>query len=769
MGELIPQTDQVIIRAEMGYGLTVEQMLDVSNVAAVIRPFVVVSINGKQLAPVDWSQHVLQAGEEVEIFYRPAGDSGKEILRLIATIAIIVVAWQIAGAYAGSGIFGLTAEATQFVIATTITAVGTALLNAFIPPPSVNLPTGGYDTGESYFLTNQSNRARPYAPVPVPYGRVKMIGNLAAQPEVFSAGDSSLFTVLIDWGLGQSNVFNYRAGDTKLQWFSATMKEHTNVPDWIDGDPDNGLDFVPLELLRYPLNSVELSVGLSSDGDFGIANTVPTAYSAVAELFFPQGISYFDDQGNAQNLGVTFKGEYRVAGTSEWMPWPAGTKGYAGDSHIRFGAGTVDPDDGNPNEEPNIDFSVPVAKVLAGEDFVCTISFDRAVYAVDFTDFEFLNSATGENVTGQFQKISESEITPQRVWQYVLRSPALGDEESNQYVIGTNLQNFIDEAPPYGEPFPDKVYESSAFTVSGKDAEGGGDDGGGGPVDGNLYDRTVGNETFVLVRGYYPQYTGSYVPYDKSSWVQLSFEVWVGGVKQVVNLDDFSQYVGVGQQYTSASGFGVITIQEWWSLKRADGSSTKRDFFLPPNWGGGTPFNQTFTIYGNKPQPAKASIEIIFATRGEYEIKISRIGDNSNVERPQQYVSTCYWSRMASRGYPYYPDTLDGRQSILNLQRRHTMTEIRLEASESVQGNLNEISATVVSQLRQFNPSTRQWNPPVNSRNPAWIVADLLTGYRAQQVRVPRDLQDDGGYLATADLEMPSVNALSRVCIEPVT
>ena len=92
--------------------------------------------------------------------------------------------------------------------------------------------------------------------MPVPYGRVKMIGNLAAQPEVFSAGDSSLFTTLIDWGLGQSNVFNYRAGDTKLQFFQAQIKEHTNVPEWIDGDSSKGLSYVPLGLLQYPLQSV---------------------------------------------------------------------------------------------------------------------------------------------------------------------------------------------------------------------------------------------------------------------------------------------------------------------------------------------------------------------------------------------------------------------------------------------------------------------------------------------------------------------------------
>lgn len=763
MGEVI--TAPEVLHVEIGYGLTVTEMLDASNVPQVIREFVVVHIDGQEVAVADWSAWVLEAGQEVEIFLRPAGDSGKEILRLIATIAIIVVAWKLAvigGAFntAVMGALGVEAATAQIIIAASITAVGTALLNAFIPPPSVNLPTGGFDTGESYFLNAQSNAARPYAPVPVPYGRVKMIGNLAAQPEIFSAGDSSLFTTLIDWGLGQSNVFNYRAGDSKLQFFQAVIKEHTNVPEWQDpSNPSAGLSYVPLELLKYPLNSVELSVGLSSNGDSGEANTVPTAYSAVVELLFPQGISYFDDQGNAQNLGVTFKGTYRKAGDTEWLPWPSGTQGYAGDSHIYFGQGTVGPDP-NPNTEPNVDFNVPLTEIDSAGTFVATITFDREVYAVDFTDFVMLDASTGANVTGEFQLISESEITPTRVWQYELRAPSVADDVVRQFIIGTNLQNFIDQPPPYGDPFPDKVYESNAFTVAGADVGGGT-----GPAPDNLYDRTAGNETYVFVSGFGSGF--QYVQGDKTTWQQQQFQVWVGGVQKAITYGEFDLYAGTFQTGTATIGFsGIYFYSEWWSLKRADGSANNRFINLPPNWGEGTPFLQTFTIYGNKPQPARASIEILFAERGEYEIRIQRIGDNSNAERPQQYVSSCYWSRLASRGYPYYPDTLDGRQSILNLQRRHTMTEIRLEASENVQGNLNEISATVVSQLRGHNGT--QWTEPTNSRNPAWIVADILLGYRAQQVRVPLNLQDHGGYLDESQLDLASFRAFSRKCMELV-
>ena len=788
MGEMITvkpaEPPLSVLNVEIGYGLTIVQLLDASNVPEVIRPFVVIYLNGSELPATEWDSYILQPHDALELYIRPAGDSGKEILRLIATIAIVVIAWKLAavGSFLNSTVayaLNVSAQTAQIIVAASVTAIGTALVNAFIPPPSVNLPRGGFDTGESYFLTNQSNSARPYQPIPVPYGRVKMIGNLAAQPEAFSAGDSTLFTTLIDWGLGQSNVFNYRAGDTKITFFRAIVKEHDNVPSWIDDDPNKGLSYVPLELLQYPLNSVELSVGLNDDGDNGGANTVPTAYSAVVELLFPQGIAYFDDSGSTQSLGVNFKGEYKKAGDSEWMPWPDGTEGYAGDSHIRFGQGAVDPNGQNPSEIPNVAFTVPVARVKSGEEFTATITFDRSVYAVDFTDFTFVDSSTSTDVSDQFELRSETEITATRVWQFVIKAPDLGDDVTKQYAISTDLQNFIDSPPPYGEPFPSKAYLSTSFVVEGDktvvDPDPDPDNPDPPDIDEDLFNKANGQETYVKLTGVYNRITsdGPYVSGDPTSWDIQGFEVWVNGVKKATSTGPWLGYAGVYVEHSSQFGFGGdLLINEYWSLDNPLGNNGG-------NGGGGfdprfinIPWDpsgllETFTIYGNKPQPAKASIVILFAEKGEYEIRVTRIGDNSNAENPSKYVSACYWSRLASRGYPYYPDTLDGRQSILNLKRRHTMTEIRLEASERLQGNLNEISATVVSQLRRHNGT--EWTEPVNTRNPAWIVADILLGYRAQQVRVPLTLQDSGGYLEDRHLDLQSFREFARVCNELVS
>ena len=97
MGEVITAPD--VLHVEIGYGLTITEMLDSSQVPQVIREFVVVHVDGQEVAVADWSAWVLEAGQEVEVYLRPAGDSGKEILRLIATIAIIIVAWKLAAVY----------------------------------------------------------------------------------------------------------------------------------------------------------------------------------------------------------------------------------------------------------------------------------------------------------------------------------------------------------------------------------------------------------------------------------------------------------------------------------------------------------------------------------------------------------------------------------------------------------------------------------------------------------------------------------------------
>lgn len=785
---VIETQEASVCRFDLEAGHTVAQILEQAQVGPGLLPFVVVKINDREIDPEDFDITLTRQEDEVGIYVRPAGGGdGKAILRLVAIVAIAIAAPIAAGAL--NGTLGLATTVTSAAGVTTLTttgiavtagiaAVGSLIVNALIPPPSINIPNSSYDTGESYFITSQSNTARPYQPVPIVYGKTKIVANLASQPEIFSAGDSTLITSLLDFGLGDLGVFNIRAGDTKIQFFNATKIDHTYVPDFAEANnPAGGLAPVALQLLQYPLKSQELSVGLNSDGDFGIASTVSTAYSAVVELYFPQGIAYYDKNGNLQTLGVTFKGEYKEAGTSEWLPWPSGTEGYAGDrtqgDHIWFGQGLVGPGDPNPPENPSVQISVPT-RVDSGDTFVLTMTFNQAVYQVEQSDFRFIRAGDTSDQTSQFTLISSNEITANRVWQYQFRALNVPDDQNRTFYITTNLQEFTDAPPPDGLPFPETSYQSNSFQVVGESSviDPDPDPDPDPPPEENtdLFDLTPGNETYVFIVGFVGEF-GPYEPGNLDSFNWTNFGVFVGGVAQTTNTSNPLDYAGIYQTYSQSPGFGGYVTTEYWSLKNADGSAGRvggagGGRFYPgfPDINPGV-FGSTFSLYGNEVKPAKASIVIQFPVQGEYEVRVTRVGDTENSDDKNQYFNASYWSRLASRGYPF-TDIEDGRRSILNLRRKHTMMELRLEASERVQGNLNQISATVISRLRGHNGT--QWTEPTNSSDPAWIVADLLTGYHAQQIRYPYDLQDCPGYLTADKLNLASFREFSRVCRQQV-
>lgn len=769
MGELIEHNTDSELKVSIEPGHTVSEVLEKAKIPAGLMSFVVVTVNGTTLSEDQYPFFVPRENDHIGIWVRPAGGGdGKQILRLIATVIVAVVAFQIGGSALITDLglkAGLSASTTQIVASAVIATVGALVINALIPPPSINLPNSGFDTGESYFITGQRNTARPYELVPVVYGTTKIVANLAAQPEIFSAGDSSVFTALLDFGLGDVFINDVRAGDTQIQFFNATKIEHTHTPNYVNANrPQDGLTPVPLQLLQYPLKSQELSVGLSTDADQGTANTVPTAFSAVVELTFPQGIAFYDKNGNLQTLGVSFTGEYKSVDSDEWLPWPNGTEGYAGDDALWFGTGNVNPGDPNPPGDVSVDIAVPI-RVTETDLFVITISFNQAVYQVDEEDFIFIRAGDGANVTDQFQRVSAQEITPNQVWQYQYRAPDI-QGDVRQYYVATNLQNFVDGPPPDGIFLPDTAYVSNNFQVV---AESTGPGPGDPEPDDNLYDRTPGNETFVRVVG-----SGrfDYVPGDSSTWFQSIFSVFVKGVEVASSTSGFMSYAGIHQDYVQSPGFGTNIITEYWTLKNADGSAGRSSAgfngrFLFPNIPDWNPeyFGSRFSLYGNATKPGKASIVIQFPLQGEYQIRITRVGDTEDSDDKNQYFNACYWTRIASRGYPFN-DISDGRRSILNLQRFHTMMELRLEASETIQGNLNQITATATSRLRGHNGT--RWTEATGSRNPAWVVADLLTGYHAQQIRYPYDDQDCPGYVTADQIDIESFRRFAGVCSQKV-
>ena len=163
MGELVKKEEAPSFVLDGGH--TLSEILEMSKVPETIHQYVVLHVNGKEITQDQWGFFVTADTDLVDILIRPmGGDDGKAILRLVATIVIAIVAITYGGPLAANLLNlapGVAAPTWAVYTAQAVIAVvGTLAISALIPPPSLNLPGNSYDTGESYFLTGQSNQAR---------------------------------------------------------------------------------------------------------------------------------------------------------------------------------------------------------------------------------------------------------------------------------------------------------------------------------------------------------------------------------------------------------------------------------------------------------------------------------------------------------------------------------------------------------------------------------------------------------------------------------
>ena len=204
-------------------------------------------------------------------------------------------------------------------------------------------------------------------------------------------------------------------------------------------------------------------------------------------------------------------------------------------------------------------------------------------------------------------------------------------------------------------------------------------------------------------------------------------------------------------------------------------------------------FGTLFTVYGSEATPGKISLVIPMPEVGAYDISIQRIDDrktggtvdptpdygpdNPGVIDPRQtreeeiddsrYIDDSSWTRLASRGIPQ-------DDAVLNLQHRHTLSELEFEANQAIQGNVQEVSAILRSRLRTWkNGSWRglsfyDADGEYCYNNPAWIVVDILLGYSIQNKRAPRYNLDECGWLRPDQLDLDSFYDFSKHCNETV-
>ena len=780
-------------------GNTIAEILHLAKVPEATWGHVVIVMNGIEVARDQWERVEPRDDDILGIHVIPlGGDGAKGILRLVALVVIAVAAPYLAGAaLAGSGLTGTALAVTKGVLAAGISMVGALLVNPIIPPPKPVTPNQSA-AGDAYFINSQTNRARLYEVVPVVYGQHKMYGNLASAPDIFSAGTSSLFTALYDWGLGYCDVWDMRAGDTKLSVFPATIRHLKGVPNHYDPDqPELGLEPIDLEMINYPVKTAELNVELNKSGDTASPSTAPNSKSAVVEIAFPSGLVKYDKQGNEQRLGVPFVGMIKGAATNnEWQALPSGTKGYAGD-HFQISGGVTSGGNEfpNPNEPASVVIELDKYEVEKGSKVFVRLKFNQPTYFIrPQDDLWFVNASNGQRVPSfDFNENPNPNDYPSD-WVLVDRAdaPAKGTfvitegreygfeffvtDKKGYYICRTNMEAFKDQPPPDGFPFPAGVVNSKQLLVGDVDAGG---DVVEPPISEALYSREEGRETYLLIfetqtnrrgeRGLWIEHPDSAQLYYRGNNIPITIQLvdeYKGALKERTEPQEITAGVMLRQSYyalkvvpdeVSSYGIGAGPSK---ALNRFDFEYNPTDQYVA---------RSHFTISGNKLTPGRVSIVIPFAKEGEYQVKIWRETDHENYQGDDRFVENAAWTKLVSRGYPI--TEVGERRGILNLAKKHTLSEVQFQASGNVQGNVQQISAMVRAHLRWHDG--KKWRQPSNqmrhSGNPAYAVLDLLTGYSVQNsTDIPVDKDFDGGWISDAQIDFRAFKALADHCNERV-
>ena len=169
------------------------------------------------------------------------------------------------------------------------------------------------------------------------------------------------------------------------------------------------------------------------------------------------------------------------------------------------------------------------------------------------------------------------------------------------------------------------------------------------------------------------------------------------------------------------------------------GSDGAKAEYLPINFGFAMPFwpGTSQPIFGVEESTQEAftvSLDMKFTNRAQYEIRIRRLTVvDEKTGAVERYVDASTWTALR---------TFTTRSPI-EFESPHTMAEFRIRATDQLNGVIDKYSAIATSILPVYNGVTWKFE---QSRNPAWIAYDILTGTANPQPTEPEFIDLDSFY-----------------------
>ena len=262
----------------------------------------IVALNGRVIREDEYNEIIPFEAELIITPYLRGGHHGKNILRAIASIAVLVAAIAIPGSIAGI----TSLEST--ILSIGIGVGGTMLINAIFPAPQIQLPKIGGLSEETYGWNNIRTTIKQGNPIPVLYGKRRVGGNLIGYSTHLNGQNQYLDMDIGICGHNVDSISDIRINNQPIEGFrNVTVDYRTGT--W---------EQTPISFMGRTETPINSGITLHYNQPVEVQTIDDLVQGIKVNFKFPMGMFYSNNAGYLEAKHVSIKIEYSMWNGTAW-------------------------------------------------------------------------------------------------------------------------------------------------------------------------------------------------------------------------------------------------------------------------------------------------------------------------------------------------------------------------------------------------------------------------------------------------------------------
>lgn len=258
-----------------------------------------VSIGGLSVERHLWHHVYPKAGQVIEV----RGGVGKSALAVVAMIALTYFTFG-GGAIAGFSL-GTASTLGTLAVQSAVYLAGSMLINKVLGPKPPK--TVGQQQDSVYSISGARNQLRPYEPLPLLFGRVRITPDLLGKPYTWYEGNDQYLGLLLCAGVNVGRVEAFYNGDTVLSNYEGVQVYHAGYSQMPD-------EAIPLYSNADTIDGAELTK------DKAWVERTTSEDTVRIQINLEYMLGGMGGGGKGYNVSETIEAQYRVVGTTAWLP-----------------------------------------------------------------------------------------------------------------------------------------------------------------------------------------------------------------------------------------------------------------------------------------------------------------------------------------------------------------------------------------------------------------------------------------------------------------